>query len=390
MLKVVVAFGTRPEAIKLAPLVKKLKAVKEIEVIVCSTGQHNEMLDQVLRFFSIQPDYNFRVMRDNQRLTQVCADVICETQKLLSKHQPTVVVVQGDTTSALAIGLAAFYEGVPVAHVEAGLRTYDLSAPFPEEGNRQMVSRLAALHFAPTSRNRDALIAEGVVPETIYVTGNTVIDSLLWTVERLQAYSASHFPSELTALLPVIKNKDRLILVTGHRRESFGPGLEAICRSLLRIAKENPSLGIVYPVHLNPNISCPVRQLLGTQQNIYLLPPLSYPAFVWLMMNAYIIITDSGGIQEEAPSLKRPVLVTRCQTERQEAVEAGTVRIVGFEESKIVSEVQTLLSSPKYYADFVSNKNPYGDGTASEKIAQLLISHFSEEVGRASEGVQGF
>jgi UDP-N-acetylglucosamine 2-epimerase (non-hydrolysing) len=278
----------------------------------------------------------------------------------------------------VSAAIAGFYEGIDVAHVEAGLRTHDLSAPFPEEGNRQLISRIATMHFAPTQRNRDVLVNEGISPDRIWVTGNTVIDALMWTVGRI---AGDAFPADLSEFnslrLSLQRLSTRVILVTGHRRESFGSGINSICRALLRIANTHPDIQIIYPVHLNPAVVDQVHKSLEGRPNIHLLPPLSYPSFVWLMRRAYLIITDSGGVQEEAPSIKRPVLVTRRLTEREEVIEAGAVKVVGFSEENIVSEVDNLLSSTAYYSKFIVDRNPYGDGAASEQIVRLIKFRFA-------------
>jgi UDP-N-acetylglucosamine 2-epimerase (non-hydrolysing) len=376
-IKVVVSFGTRPEAIKLAPLIKCLKQAADFTTVVCSTGQHDQMLKQVVEFFDIQPDYDFKVMRKNQQLSEVAAAVMCQMDIVVRSHHPDVLIVQGDTTSAFAAALAGFYAGVPVGHVEAGLRTYNPSAPFPEEGNRQLITRLAAIHFAPTEANRETLINELIPEQFVHVTGNTVVDALLWTADALGRDGIAGVASEIGTVMAALDRAARVVLVTGHRRESFGSGLESVCRALLRIASSGPDVHVVYPVHLNPKVFDSVHRILAEENNIHLLPPMSYPAFVWLMKRADIIITDSGGIQEEAPSLKRPVLVTRNVTERQEAVRAGVVKVVGLNEENIVSEVKALLSSETYYAEFIRQENPYGDGRASEKIVSILRSRFS-------------
>jgi UDP-N-acetylglucosamine 2-epimerase (non-hydrolysing) len=367
MKKILFVFGTRPEAIKMAPLVKEFQKYPELfETKVCVTAQHRQMLDQVLNFFEIIPDYDMNLMRQGQNLFQLTADVITGLKPVLEEYQPHFVFVHGDTTTSMAAALAAFYAGIKVCHVEAGLRTNNKSAPFPEEINRQITGRLTDIHFAPTVKSRQNLLAEGI-KETIIVTGNTIIDALLYAVEKLTNYS----DDEIETLKQTVDFSKKILLVTGHRRENFGEGISNICHALIEIA-QNPDIEIIYPVHLNPNIQKPVNELLSKQLNIKLIQPLSYPAFVWLMNKSFIILTDSGGIQEEAPSLGKPVLVMRETTERPEAVDAGTVKLVGTDKAKIISEITILLQDQNAYAAMQKIHNPYGSGLAVQKIVETM------------------
>lgn len=372
-MKILSIFGTRPEAIKMAPVIRQLMASEKFESRVCVTAQHREMLDQMLRLFDIRPDHDLNLMADNQTLSEVTSQVLVKLQPVLLEEKPDFVFVQGDTNTTFAASLAAFYQNIPVAHVEAGLRTNDMRAPFPEECNRSLVGRLANLHFAPTDRAKENLLSEKISPEKIHVTGNTVIDSLLWVKNRVlnKDYSAA-YDSAQTAIhsdLPII-------LVTGHRRESFGSGFQSLCKALLYLSRKHSDWQFVYPIHLNPNVQSCVRKYLTDVDNIYLIPPLDYAPFVQLMNRSKLIITDSGGIQEEAPSLGKPVLVTREVTERSEAVDAGTAIMVGTGVDKIVSEVESLMSDPIRYARMAGVRNPYGDGKAAEKILRVLENHF--------------
>ncbi|MDR2474855.1 MAG: UDP-N-acetylglucosamine 2-epimerase (non-hydrolyzing) [Bacteroidales bacterium] len=370
MKKVLLVFGTRPEAIKMAPLVKEFQKHRDVfETNVCVTAQHRQMLDQVLHFFDIQPDYDLNLMRPRQNLYQLTADVITGLKPVIEEFAPDYVFVHGDTTTSSFAALSAFYAGATVCHVEAGLRTWNKQAPFPEEMNRQITGRLADLHFAPTEAAKQNLLAENTKETSIFVTGNTVIDALLYAVEKLKTYT----DSEIETLQQSLDLSKRIILVTGHRRENFGEGFVHICNALAQIANEYPDVEIVYPVHLNPNVQTPVYSLLNGRTNIKLINPLAYPAFIWLMNRAFIILTDSGGIQEEAPSLGKPVLVMRETTERPEAVDAGTVILVGTDRTKIVRETARLLNEPKYYESMTKIHNPYGDGKAVSRIIQLLL-----------------
>jgi UDP-N-acetylglucosamine 2-epimerase (non-hydrolysing) len=369
MKRVLLVFGTRPEAIKMAPLVKAFQQRTDVfETKVCVTAQHREMLDQVLSFFELTPDYDLNLMCPGQNLFQLTADVITGLKPVLETFLPDVVLVHGDTTTSTAAALAAFYAGIKVAHVEAGLRTYNKQAPFPEEMNRQLTSRIADYHFAPTAAAKQNLLHEGIAPTGITVTGNTVIDALLWAQNKLTRYE----DEEIQQLKKIVDTTKKIILVTGHRRENFGEGFMNICRAIKQIAEENKEVQIIYPVHLNPNVQKPVYELLSHQSNINLIAPLAYPAFIWLMAKSYLILTDSGGVQEEAPSLGKPVLVMRDTTERPEAVEAGTVKMVGADAAKIKTFITLLLTDKKVYEQMSKAHNPYGDGKACEKIIDTL------------------
>lgn len=369
MKKALIVFGTRPEAIKMAPLVKEFQAnAQDFQTKVCVTAQHREMLDQVLSFFDIVPDYDLDLMKPNQNLYSLTADIITGLKPVLEDFSPDFVFVHGDTSTTMAASIAAFYSGAKVCHVEAGLRTYDLRSPFPEEMNRQVTGRISDFHFAPTETSRQNLLKENVSDASILVTGNTVIDALLESSERVKHI---HNP-EIESLKQITGDTERIILVTGHRRENHGDGFINICAALKRIAEANPDVQIIYPVHLNPNVKGPVYELLGSVKNIQLIDPLSYPAFVWLMNKSYLIITDSGGVQEEAPSLGKPVLVMRDTTERPEAVDAGTVILVGTDQDKIYQECSELLNNPERYEKMSSLHNPYGDGNACQKIVTFI------------------
>lgn len=370
MKKILLVFGTRPEAIKMAPLVKEFqKYPLEFDTKVCVTAQHRQMLDQVLDFFEIRPDYDLNLMKPGQNLYQLTADVITGLKPILESFRPDYVFVHGDTTTSTSAALAAFYAGAKVCHVEAGLRTYNKQAPFPEEMNRQITGRLTDIHFSPTEAAKQNLLAEKVDAKNIVVTGNTVIDALLYAIEKLRNYS----DTEIDFLNKKIDFNKKLILVTGHRRENFGEGFIHICEALLNIAEKNDDVEIIYPVHLNPNVQDPVNKLLAGKSNIKLIAPLAYPAFVWLMDKSYIILTDSGGIQEEAPSLGKPVLVMRETTERPEAVEAGTVKLVGTNKDKIIKAANLLLHDSAYYSNMKKILNPYGDGKAVQRIVKTLM-----------------
>ncbi len=364
-------FGTRPEAIKMAPVIKLLS--KKMNVRVCVTAQHREMLDQVLNVFEIKPDYDLDIMKPKQDLFDVTTNVLQGIKEVRSKEMPDIVLVHGDTTTAMATSLAAFYKQIPVGHVEAGLRTYNPASPFPEEMNRQIVGRLTKLHFVPTEKARQNLLNEGVDDSNITITGNTVVDALFSVLEKARS---NNFPDELVKQLPfldgIVKNKTRIILVTGHRRENFGTGFEEICKALSEIAIMHPNVHIIYPVHLNPSVLEPVERILSSINNIHLIKPMDYLSFVKLMDASYLILTDSGGIQEEAPSLGKPVLVMRETTERPEAVDAGTVKLIGTNYSKIVDMTSELLANDNAYKKMAKAINPYGDGTASEQIYKVL------------------
>jgi UDP-N-acetylglucosamine 2-epimerase (non-hydrolysing) len=367
MKKVLLVFGTRPEAIKMAPLVKAFRNDRNFETKVCVTGQHREMLDQVLDFFDIEPDYDLNLMRANQNLYTLTSDIIIGLKEVVEDYKPEFVFVHGDTTTTLASSIASFYFGAKVCHVEAGLRTFNKRSPFPEEINRKVTGVIADYHFAPTQKSKENLLAEGIEEKTIIVTGNTVIDALLQSSKKVE--NINHPEIEFLKSL-IIKNK-KIILVTGHRRENHGQGFINICEALKDIAVSN-DVQIIYPVHLNPNVKEPVYKILSNVDNIKLIDPLAYPAFVWLMNQSYLIITDSGGVQEEAPSLGKPVLVMRETTERPEAVEAGTVILVGTDKEKIKIECEKLLSNEGLYNTMSELHNPYGDGNACKRIVDFI------------------
>lgn len=370
MKKNLIIFGTRPEAIKMAPLVKEFEKFSELFVTrVCVTAQHREMLDQVLDFFEITPDYDLDLMKPNQNLYSLTSDIILGLRPVLEDFKPDYVYVHGDTTTTMASGIAAFYSGAKVCHVEAGLRTNNKLSPFPEEINRQVTGRIADIHFAPTQTSKENLLKENILSSSIIVTGNTVIDALLQSSEKVNNIKNN----EIDFLNSILDFTKKIILVTGHRRENHGKGFINICEALKEIALKNSDVQIVYPVHLNPNVLRPVHKLLASICNIKLINPLAYPAFVWLMNKSYLIITDSGGVQEEAPSLGKPVLVMRDTTERPEAVCAGTVILVGTDKRKIISECQSLLNDKKRYLQMSALHNPYGDGFASSRIVNKII-----------------
>jgi UDP-N-acetylglucosamine 2-epimerase (non-hydrolysing) len=368
-LKALFVFGTRPEAVKLSPIILYMKRRPEWRVEVAVTAQHRHMLDQVLAAFSITPDYDLDLMRPAQTLSQLSARTIAALEPVYARAQPDLVLVQGDTTTTLCGALAAFYARIPCGHVEAGLRTGDPAQPFPEEMNRVITGRLATLHFAATERARSNLLSEGVMADTIYVTGNSGIDAVLHVRDRL---ASGELPGGQWSFAAPGK---RLILVTAHRRESFGEGFESICRALRRLA-ERPDVEIVYPVHRNPNVTEPVSRYLDGIANIRLIEPLDYVSFVDLMRRAYLVLTDSGGVQEEGPSLGKPIVVMREKTERTEAVEAGTARLAGTDENRIVAEVSRLLDDSAAHKRMACVHNPYGDGHASERIAAAALSFF--------------
>lgn len=368
--KNLIIFGTRPEAIKMAPLVKAfLKQHKQFETKVCITAQHREMLDQVLDFFEITPDYDLDLMKPNQNLYNLTSDIITELKPILEDFKPDFVYVHGDTTTTMAASIAAFYSGAKICHVEAGLRTYNMQSPFPEEMNRSVTGVVTNYHFAPTKRSKENLLKENTNARDILVTGNTVIDALLFSVNKIED---DYSDEEINHIKNIININQKIILVTGHRRENHGQGFINICEALKSIAMQHPNCQIIYPVHLNPNVQKPVYALLAGLDNVKLIKPLSYPAFVWLMEKSYLIITDSGGVQEEAPSLGKPVLVMRETTERPEAVEAGTVLLVGTDVNKIVNETNKLLNDPTSYESMSKLHNPYGDGFACNRIVNFV------------------
>ena len=371
-LKVLTVFGTRPEAIKMTPLALALAADVRFEAKVCVTGQHRQMLDQVLELFSLTPDFDLDIMKSGQDLTDVTTSILQGMKRVFSNYHPDLVLVHGDTTTTLSTTLAAYYQKIPVAHVEAGLRTGNLYSPWPEEANRKLTGTLASMHFAPTEVSRQNLLTEGVADSSIVITGNTVIDTLLEISSKIESNQA--LAADLSQLFPFLSAERRMLLVTGHRRESFGEGFERICLALSSTAKKFPELDIVYPVHLNPNVREPVNRLLACIPNIYLIEPLDYLPFVYLMNRSHLILTDSGGIQEEAPSLGKPVLVMRDTTERPEAVAAGTVRLVGTSAECIENNLHELLTEDAVYKNMSFAHNPYGDGKACHRIVEALAS----------------
>ena len=372
---IMLVFGTRPEAIKMAPLYHALKALPvEFETQLCVTAQHRQMLDQVLQVFEITPDIDLNLMKPGQDLFDVTTGVLHGMRDVLQTHKPDALLVHGDTTTTLAAAMAAFYLGVPVGHVEAGLRTQDLQAPFPEEFNRQVASKLTKWHFAPTDFSRQNLLAERVPEASITVTGNTVIDALFWVLNRIDtdAQRSQAITTFLNAQLNFDWRKQRFVLMTGHRRENFGDGFLQICHALKDLAARYSSVEFVYPVHLNPNVQQPVNAILANLPNVHLIAPLNYEPFVYLLKHSHIVLTDSGGIQEEAPSLGKPVLVMRDVTERPEAIVAGTVRLVGADRTRIVANVAELLDKQTSYTAMSRAHNPYGDGKSCERIVSVL------------------
>lgn len=367
--KILSVFGTRPEAIKMAPVVKALEGEATVESKVCVTAQHRQMLDQVLSLFDIAPDFDLDLMKPGQGLTDITANVILGMRQVLQDWRPDLILVHGDTTTTFAASLAAYYEKVPVGHVEAGLRTGNIYSPWPEEMNRRLTGRISVAHFVPTEKARQNLLSEGVPDAQINVTGNTVIDALLKVTDRVCTDEVLKL--DLAEKFPFLDDAKKLILVTGHRRENFGDGFENICHALKSLG-EREDVQIVYPVHLNPNVQEPVRRILSDCSQVHLIDPLDYLPFVYLMTRSYLIITDSGGVQEEAPSLGKPVLVMRDTTERPEAVEAGTVRLVGTNSARIVAEANDLLDNAKTYQVMSQAHNPYGDGLAANRIAEIL------------------
>lgn len=368
--KILTVFGTRPEAIKMAPLVHALAADDRFEAKCCVTAQHREMLDQVLELFEITPDYDLNLMKAGQTLNDVTARIVQEIKPVLQEFQPDVVLVHGDTATTFAASLAAYYEQIEVGHVEAGLRTGNIYSPWPEEANRRLTGVLTKYHFSPTETSKENLLRENVSPEDIFVTGNTVIDALLMVKHKID--TNQDLNATLVAQFPFLDESRKLILVTGHRRESFGGGFERICEALAKTAKMHPEAQILYPMHLNPNVREPVNRILAGIENVHLVEPQQYLPFIYLMSRASIILTDSGGIQEEAPSLGKPVLVMRDTTERPEAVEAGTVKLVGTDTNNIVSQLKKLLTDTDAYNKMSRAHNPYGDGLSSERIIDIL------------------
>jgi UDP-N-acetylglucosamine 2-epimerase (non-hydrolysing) len=376
-INVLVSLGTRPEGIKLAPIIKVLARNQELfRLTVCSTGQHKEMLDQVLNFFEIKPDILLDIMTDNQSLGSLSAGILQKIEKVLERVSTDILIVQGDTTTAFLTALSAYYKKIKICHIEAGLRTYNKLNPFPEEINRQFISRIADFNFAPTERSKDNLIKEGINPDTIFMTGNTIVDALEWGIEKIKR---RYVEIEKKDIFKRISGSvgEKIILVTMHRRESFGEEIINVCTALKEVAEENKSVKIVYPVHLNPNVKKPVFDLLSGINNIILMEPLSYEDFLWLMHRAYLIITDSGGVQEEAPTLKKPVLVIRNFTERPESVEKGISKLIGTETEAIIRELSLLLNDNDEYKKMIAVSNPYGDGRASERIISMIANKYN-------------
>ena len=373
MTKNLIIFGTRPEAIKMTPLVKEFQKYSDIfETKVCVTAQHREMLDQVLDFFEIKPDFDLDLMKPNQNLYTLTSSILLGLKPILESFQPDYVYVHGETTTTMASSLASFYSGAKICHVEAGLRTFNMQSPFPDEMNRSVTGVVSNIHFSPTETSKNNLVLENKSEDSIVVTGNTVIDALMFSVNKVK--NSNYQDKEIEHLISVLDEGKKLILVTGHRRENHGDGFVRICEALKEIALNNPKAQIIYPVHLNPNVQGPVYKLLSEIDNIQLIAPLSYPSFVWMMEKSYLIITDSGGVQEEAPSLGKPVLVMRDTTERPEAIEAGTVILVGTNKDKIVDEANKLLNETFAYKAMSKLHNPYGDGMASQIIVSYIIS----------------
>ena len=375
MIKIMPIFGTRPEAIKLAPVIRALQNSEWADVNICVTGQHREMLDQVLEIFNIKPDYDINIMAPNQDLYDIMAKASIGLRGVLKKERPDIVLVQGDTTTVFVASLAAFYEEVKVGHVEAGLRTKDKKNPFPEEINRRLTSVLTDIHFAPTERSKKSLLAEGFDQRQIFVTGNTVIDALLWALEIIKK-SPSPDVEKLQKCVCQTVGEKRIVLITAHRRESFGQPFRDMFSAIKELASAHADTHFVYPVHLNPNVRKPVHEILKGVKNIHLIEPLDYLSFVWLMDRSYLILTDSGGIQEEAPTLGKPVLVMREVTERPEGVEAGTSIVVGRDKKTIISTVESFLTDSSLYKSVAQITNPYGDGHASERIGDILYRYF--------------
>ncbi len=374
-INILICMGTRPEGIKLAPVVELLKNRSEtFKFKICSTGQHKEMLDQVFRFFNIKPDYDLSLMTENQSLGYLSSRILTDMNKVLTDANPDVILIQGDTTTAFLTALSGFYKRIRVGHVEAGLRTYDKYNPFPEEINRQLISRLVDFHFAPTKKAFDNLMDENINKENIIITGNTIVDAILWGIKKILRNKKNPDIEELSGIL----DKDKkIILVTMHRRESFGEDIENVCKALKAISTNYKGIQIVYPVHLNPNVRKPVFELLGKADNIKLIDPLGYEPFLWLMSRSHLIITDSGGIQEEAPTLKKPVLVIRKKTERMESVDRGISRLVGTETKDIIDNVCKILDNEECYKEMIPDKNPYGDGHAAERILDFISKKMS-------------
>jgi len=367
-------FGTRPEAIKLAPVIDVLRNDNRFESIVCVTAQHRQMLDQVLDVFSITPDYDLDIMREDQDLYDITCKVIQGLKEVFLRAKPDIILVQGDTTTVLAASLSAFYSGITVGHVEAGLRTKDKKNPYPEEINRRLTSVLTDFHFAPTEWSKNNLLDEGIIPENIFITGNTVVDALFWALKKIEQ---TNYPEveQIKDRIEKMAGGGRIILITAHRRESFGQPFREMCQAIKLFAENHPDVHMVYPVHMNPNVREPVNELLKNIANVHLIEPLGYLPFVWLMNRSYLILTDSGGIQEEAPSLSKPVLVMRETTERPEGISAGTSILVGRDNNKIVETLESFFTDQNRYQSVTQIANPYGDGKAAQKIVEILIEN---------------
>jgi len=375
MKKILLVFGTRPEAIKMAPLVLAFQRhAHGIEAKVCVTAQHREMLDQVLHIFDIKPDYDLNIMKPGQDLYDVTSNILLGMKEVLTSYKPDMVLVHGDTTTTIATAMSAFYQKIPVGHVEAGLRTGNIYSPWPEEANRKLTGVLTQYHFAPTATSRNNLLKENVNINDIYVTGNTVIDALLWVLDKINSTESlkNELSQKIKSEFTGFEDGKEFVLITGHRRENFGQGFLDMCSAIRTLAQKHQNVNFVYPVHLNPNVQKPVLELLSGISNVYLVSPLDYEPFVYLMSKSYLILTDSGGIQEEAPSLGKPVLVMRDTTERPEALDAGTVKLVGTNPNNIIGEVTTLLEDSSCYKSMSQAHNPYGDGKTCEKIIKII------------------
>lgn len=376
-IKVLISFGTRPEGIKMAPVIKEIqKNSDKFDLTLCSTGQHKEMLKQVIDFFELKPDIELSVMTQNQSLSMLSSKIIGSMEEVFENTRPDMVLVQGDTTTAFLTAFIAFYQKIKIGHVEAGLRTYNKYSPFPEEINRQLVSKIADLHFAPTENAYENLEKEGIDKIKIILTGNTVVDAINWGINKIENKSEKQKSEDVRYLENLLDLNKKIILVTMHRRESFGEEIKNVCEALKFISQKYKNVIIVYPVHLNPNVSGPAGEILGNIENIKLIKPLSYEPFLWLMSKSYFIITDSGGVQEEAPTLKKPVLVIRKFTERAESVELGISKLVGTDTEDIIKNASLLLDSKDEYKKMIAVVNPYGDGKASEKIAEAILNYF--------------
>jgi len=371
MYKISIIIGTRPEAIKLVPLILRLKKSHTLSIEVCSTGQHKEMLQQVFDLFGIVPDVELNIMTHNQNLPEITSLILTKISQYLTESKPDFLICQGDTSTAFTAALAAFYQKIPVGHVEAGLRTYNNYSPFPEEMNRQLISKIADFHFAPTKNASKALLEEGIQSEKIHITGNTVIDTLLLIKEKI-----SQNTIEIDSTLKTLLNLNKYVLITGHRRENFGKGFENICEAIQLLSEKFPAINFIYPLHLNPNVKNIVEEKLGSTSNIFLISPLDYTNFIYALSNCHIVLTDSGGVQEEAPSFNKPVLVMRENSERMEGVEAGVVKLVGTNIDSIVSGMTELFEDENLYNSMTHSENPYGDGQAADRIALLIENYF--------------